>query len=80
MLLQRCLNVDKKFASQHVMDVEMATSVQLKVMPAVMSVMSRDDTRDDIRKKKRKLFIYCLLDKKKNNFCIGKFSLYMFTW
>ena len=58
------------------MDVEMATSVQLKVMPAVMSVMSRDD----IRKKKRKLFIYCLLDKKKNKFCIGKFSLYMFTW
>ena len=49
-------------------------------MPAVMSVMSRDDTRDDIRKKKRKLFIYCLLDKKKNKFCIGKFSLYMFTW
>ena len=62
------------------MDVKMATSVQLKVMPAVMSVMIRNNTRDDIRKEKRKLFIYCLLNKKKNKFCIGKFSLYMFTW
>ena len=31
-------------------------------------------------KKKRKLCVYFLLDKKKNKFCISKFSLYMFTW
>ena len=36
--------------------------------------------RGDVRKKKRKLCLDSLLNKKKNKFYIDKFSLYMFTW